>query len=104
MPKLKVGTVFPTDAEDAQIRAGIVADPDTYEVTSAEDWTRMRPLGRPKATSPKVSVTIRYSAEVLKWWSFSKRQVMAGKPAWTRCCVSMSRSTRQHEIKGRSRF
>ena len=71
MPKLKVGTVFPTDAEDAQIRAGIVADPDTYEVTSAEDWTRMRPLGRPKATSPKVSVTIRYSAEVVEFFKAS---------------------------------
>jgi uncharacterized protein (DUF4415 family) len=71
MPKLKVGTVFPTDAEDAQIRAGIAADPDTYEVTSAEDWTRMRPLGRPKATSPKVSVTIRYSAEVVEFFKAS---------------------------------
>ncbi|OQX01209.1 MAG: hypothetical protein BWK73_46840 [Thiothrix lacustris] len=71
MPKLKVGTVFPTDAEDAQIRAGIAADPDTYEATSAEDWTRMRPLGRPKATSPKVSVTIRYSAEVVEFFKAS---------------------------------
>lgn len=71
MPKLKVGTVFPTDEEDAQIRAGIAADPDTYEVTSAEDWARMRPLGRPKAASPKVSVTIRYSAEVVEFFKAS---------------------------------
>lgn len=55
MPRLKVGTVFPSDAEDARIRAGIAVDPDTYEVTSAEDWARMRPMGRPKVASPKAS-------------------------------------------------
>ena len=61
MPKLKKGTIIPTDEEDAQINAGIEADPDTYEVT---DFSKMRRVGRPEAEVTKERITIRLSREV----------------------------------------
>ena len=42
MSKAKREIVLPTPEEDAQIRAGIAADPDTWELTS-EEIARMRP-------------------------------------------------------------
>ena len=51
-------------------RAGIAADPDTYELTD-EELAELRPLvrpGRPKAEFPKVPITIRLSPEVLDFF------------------------------------
>ena len=42
MSKAKREIILPTPEEDAQIRAGIAADPDTWELTS-EEIARMRP-------------------------------------------------------------
>ena len=42
MSKTKPDIVLPTQEEDAAIRAGIAADPDTREL-GAEDMARMRP-------------------------------------------------------------
>ena len=42
MSKVKRDIVLPTPEEDAAIRAGIAADPDTRERT-AEEIARMRP-------------------------------------------------------------
>ena len=42
MPKLKPGHISPTPEEEAEINAGIAADPDNPELT-AEDFARMRP-------------------------------------------------------------
>ena len=54
--------------DDARIRAGIAADPDTHELTDAE-LAELRPLarspGRPKAESTKQPVSIRVDADVL---------------------------------------
>ena len=53
MPKLKPGTILPTPEEDAAIKAGIAADPDTVELTDAE-FAQLRPLrGRPPLARPK---------------------------------------------------
>lgn len=63
----RLGLVIPSPQEDAAIRAGITADPDTHELT-AEDLARMHPLprpGRPRLERPKVPVTMRVDADVL---------------------------------------
>ena len=64
MPKLKQNTIIPTPEEDAEINAGIAADPDTVEL-SDEMSRRLRPVGRPKAEVTKERVTIRLSPEVV---------------------------------------
>lgn len=59
------GFVIPTPEEDAAINAGIAADPDTHELSSA-DIAEMRPLrGRPRLAQPKAALTMRVDADVL---------------------------------------
>lgn len=53
-----------TPEEDAAIRAGIAADPDTHEVTS-EEFKQMRPMGRPRLACPKAPLTMRVDVDVL---------------------------------------
>lgn len=66
MPKLKPGTLLPTEAEDAAIAAGIAADPDAID-PSDTDLVRLRPVGRgrPRLASPKQAVKLRLDADVL---------------------------------------
>jgi uncharacterized protein (DUF4415 family) len=66
MPTLKYNTIFLTEEEDAAINAGIVADPDTYELTT-EEFAGLKPYkgGRPKADITKERISIRLSPEVL---------------------------------------
>lgn len=54
----KSGHIFelPHDEEEARIQAGIRADSHTYEAT---DFSRMLPVGCPKAAITKERVTIR---------------------------------------------
>ena len=83
MPKLKPNTQYPTANEDAQISAGIAADPDNPElvfshsdkVQSAADFfgpekyhqvlAMKRPRGRPKAAETKVFTALRLDADLL---------------------------------------
>jgi uncharacterized protein (DUF4415 family) len=61
-PKL----IRPTKAENARINAGIVADPDTREL-SDEEFAELRPpRGRPKAASKKVAISVRLDPDVLE--------------------------------------
>ena len=57
MPKLKIGTIIPTDKEEIAINKGIEADPDTYELSGAE-FSKLRSTKKDKITlrlSPKVT-------------------------------------------------
>lgn len=72
MPKLKPGTVFPTDEEDAKIRKAAKADPDTellegpsVKLVPLKDLINARKRGRPVAETTKERVTIRFSPEVV---------------------------------------
>ncbi len=56
-PKLKEGTKVPTPEEDAEIAAGIAADPDTYEL-SDEEFSQLRPIGHPEAAPQARTLTI----------------------------------------------
>lgn len=56
--------VLPTPAEDARIRAGIAADPDTYEV-SDEEFKLMRRPGRPLGSGTKTQITLRLDVDVV---------------------------------------
>lgn len=68
--KSKSGRIFdlPSPEEEARIREGIAADPDTRELTE-EEMAKLRPLarppGRPSSAQRKVSTTIRFDADVL---------------------------------------
>lgn len=54
----------PGRLEDAGIDTGIAADPDTYELTEAE-FGKLRKVGRPRLSSPKVALTVRYDADII---------------------------------------
>ena len=64
-----------TGAQDARVKAGIKADPDTRELT-ARDFAESVPFaemmkrrrGRPKAASHKVPVTVRLEPDVVEFF------------------------------------
>ena len=65
--KSNSGRVFylPTAEEDAAIRAGIAADPDTHEIGD-EELSQMRRRGRPPGSGTKMQVTLRLDIEVVE--------------------------------------
>jgi len=64
--KAKSGRSFnlPSDEEDARIRAGIAADPDTHEVGAAE-FALMRRAGRPVGSGSKTQITLRIDTAII---------------------------------------
>ncbi len=64
--KSKSGRDFelPSEQEEADINAGLAADPDTRELTDQE-FQQIRPMGRPKAEVTKERITIRLSPDVV---------------------------------------
>ena len=67
MPKLKPGTLLPTDEQDAAITAAALSDPDALPLTD-EQWRRVRPtvrIGRPKALVTKQPVKLRLDPDVV---------------------------------------
>ena len=62
----KTGRVFnlPDDEEDARIRAGIAADPDTHEVNKAEFATMRKRVGRPPSAVVRPMLSLRVDADV----------------------------------------
>lgn len=66
MPKLKTGTILPTDQEDAAITAAALSDPDALPLTD-EEFKRLRPMrGRPLGSGTKVQMTVRFDADVIR--------------------------------------
>jgi uncharacterized protein (DUF4415 family) len=68
MPRLKAGTIVPTDAEDAAITAAALADPDAQPFTDAE-WEAVKPLvrrGRPVGGGSKTQVTLRLDTAAIE--------------------------------------
>lgn len=57
--------IMPTEAENATINSGIAADPDTYELSKGE-FRQLKPMGRPLSASRKVSLTVRYDADIIE--------------------------------------
>ena len=68
MPKLKTGTLIPTEDEDAAITAAALTDPDAMP-SSDEQWEAIKPTvrrGRPLADVTKERITIRLSSDVVR--------------------------------------
>ncbi len=95
MPKLKPGTIIPTDEEDAAITRAALDDPDALPL-SEEEWEVIRPtvrVGRPRSTQPlKEPTTIRLSPEV-------SQAFRATGPGWqTRIDEALKQWLREHPL------
>lgn len=70
-PVKKIPIRMPTEAEDREITAAALADPDAQPLTDAQ-LREMAPMrtyrGRPKSANKKLLVSIRYSPEVVAYF------------------------------------
>lgn len=64
--KAKRKIIYPTPEEDAAITAAALSDPDALPMTD-EQLAQLRPLrGRPRGSSNKVHMSMRFDAEVIE--------------------------------------
>lgn len=56
---------MPSDKEDAAITAAALSDPDAQPLNEA-DFKKLKRIGRPNATNPKVSVNLRLDEDLLE--------------------------------------
>ena len=83
--------ILPSAEEEAEINAGIAADPDTFELSEA-DFKKLHRLGRPRLDNPKVQLTIRYDQDVVDAFK-------SAGPGWqTRMNDALREWLRDHEI------
>jgi len=68
MPKLKTGTILPTEQEDKAITAAALGDPDAQPLSDDQlsNLRPARPRGRPAGSGRKVQVTMRVDEDVLE--------------------------------------
>lgn len=112
MPKLKAGTIIPSQNEEAAINAGITADPDNPELD--KEWFKQaqpasamfapetyaaladmkRPRGRPKADETKVFTAIRLDADLLEAFKAT------GKGWQTRVNAALRQYITEHPLRG----
>jgi uncharacterized protein (DUF4415 family) len=58
--------IKPTDAEDAQITAAALTDPDNLPLTDEELQQFRKARGRPQGSGKKEQVTLRLDTDILK--------------------------------------
>ncbi len=58
---------LPSDEDEKAINKGIESDPDTQEL-SDDEFSELRPVGRPKAEVIKDRISIRLSPEVTEYF------------------------------------
>jgi uncharacterized protein (DUF4415 family) len=111
MPKLKAGTVRPTEQEEVAIARGIAADADARELAHAWDsqakpahealpaqiyenlLALKRPRGRPKAETTKVFTAIRLDADLLSAFKAT------GKGWQTRVNAALRQYIQEHPLR-----
>ncbi|MHA1067032.1 BrnA antitoxin family protein [Enterobacter ludwigii] len=99
MPKLKPGTIFPTDEEDAKIREAVASDPDSMlledknvKLVSLKQVIKAR-RGRPKSDVTKTRISIRHSQDVIDAFKAS------GDGWQTRMDIALRDWLKQHNPK-----
>lgn len=71
--------IRPTEAENAQITAAALTDPDNLPLANEELRQFRKARGRPQGSGKKEQVTLRLDTDIL--WSNSRQPAMAGKHA-----------------------